>query len=328
MFRSVVGCGECSVIESVIGLKIDESARLHKTPVLRFAAVLGGVGTHVEISARRVGFSVALVGVLLTPPIALAADEGRWFFKLDSFLPMSQDTRVRYDSPLLGQGIELNLEDEPGLDNDFSQIRGSLGVRLGATRRHELEFSYLDIARDNRRSLGSQIELGDIVLPVGVDLVTSVDTTDYELTYKYYFVNRESGRFGAILGVHALEFDSTLSAIVSSSFFGIPVAVPVTVMADTSALIPVVGFSGDWEFAPKWHLSGSLKAMDASFNDIEGSYVELEAAVEHYTFRNLGFGIGFFADEVDAREDTGDAFILGDWNQKREGALVFLRARW
>ena len=81
------------------------------------------------------------------------------------------------------------------------------------------------------------------------------------------------------------------------------------------------------EFAAKWHFGGSIKIMDASYDDIKGSYVEFQASIERHTFQHLGFGIGFFADEVDAREETPRALVLGDWNQTRDGVLLFLRAR-
>ncbi|MDX1383767.1 MAG: hypothetical protein R3190_09005 [Thermoanaerobaculia bacterium] len=272
-------------------------------------------------------FAIAAAATILAIPAGAAEEDNRWFVRLDSFLPMNQETRVRYDTPLQGVGIDFRLEDEPGLDDNYSQFRLAIGRRIGAKQRHEIELSYLETSRDNTTTTTVNLQLGSVDIPLDAQLDTSADTTDLELNYKYYFLLTDTGELGVVAGIHILDFESIFAATISPQ--GGPIALPVRVRADVSAPIPVVGLKGDWNFASKWHLNGSLKAFDASIDDIDikGSFVELQVAVEHYTFKHVGFGIGFFADRLDAEETAEDQFFLGEWDQDRDGGFVFVRGR-
>jgi hypothetical protein len=249
----------------------------------------------------------------------------RWSVRVETFLPMDIDTTVRFD--VAGNpGAPVSYESELGLDDEVSQFRGRLAVRLGGTRRHEVELVYLTTERDNLQVIDESIDLGEIVIPPGAEVFASAESQDFELNYKYYFLLSETGELGFIVGAHLLQYET----VVGTSFEipDVDLIVRTGVISDETAPVPLIGLMGDWEFAPKWHLNGSFKWIDAKYDVWDGFFIELQAAVEHQTWKHGGFGIGYSFDDLDVKEDEDpDAVFLGDWEQRRQGFILYFRGR-
>jgi len=105
-------------------------------------------------------------------------------------------------------GISVNAEDALGLDTDMLALRGEGIFRLGESRRHRLDFGFLDLSRDGTRTLGRDITIGDTVYPIGTTVETEFDLKLFKGAYSYSLVQDERIDFGLGIGLYVARLNS------------------------------------------------------------------------------------------------------------------------
>ena len=276
---------------------------------------------------------VSLVSLLVLVPVPASAAESGFYVVGQLFSPLDLESTLDISSEAIDFG-HVSMEADLGLDAEPSQERFRGGYRFG--RRSAIELSYLSIARSGQSVITRTVVVpGNIPgLPesveVDLDLVTRFDTTDVELSYKFFFLQREAGELGFSVGVHAINSDFSIGGDATASLPGQP---PVTFSgfeADSVDLpLPVVGLHGRARLTKRVYLNGLVKFFDAEVDDYSGTYSEVEASLEIRLTRNLAVGVGLFDNSFEAQQKNADRMspdlrIFGvDLN--RQGTFFFLR---
>ena len=104
-----------------------------------------------------------------------------------------------------------------------------------------------------------------------------------------------------------VEFD-----IVESESVGIP--------------LPFLGLHGKAHLGRKFVFSGLVKVLEVSIGDYSGSWTNVEAMIEHRTFKHVGFGLGFYFSNLDVGADVrGAGVVFADLSLEQNGLSFFVR---
>jgi hypothetical protein len=270
---------------------------------------------------------IALVLVLLIAVFATNTQAGvtvdqskvldRWTFRIGGFLT-GLDTTIRLDSPTGGEGTSINLEDDLGFDSSLSVPRLELGVILG--RRHEISGGYFKTDRDSTTTLQRDIEWGDETFPINIKIGAFYNTEFVNLAYTYWFYSSESTSLGITGGL----VYSSLGAGVGIALSGPGVSAEDDL--STEVPVPQLGFSVNHYLGRRFVFNGALGYIAFNLDDWEGSVSSARVGVEHRTWKNFGFGLGYGYTGYDI--DTLASDFLGKWEYTVSGFEIYLRAAW
>ena len=243
-----------------------------------------------------------LSGVVVTSSV-VAEIRQQETFKLDigTFLT-ERSTDFRIDSETLGRGTTISAEDDLGLRKSKSVIRADMYIRMAEN--HRLNFSYYDLSRDKRRVLDKTIQYDDEVFSVNSEINSEFNLEIIKAGYAYSLIKDAQKEFGISAGLFVQRYAISLELVANRS---------VRESASVTAPLPVIGVQGIWRLDPKWQLRGSVDIFRIDYEDYKGRLTDLILAIEHNTFKNVGFGLGYnstrFKLEADASNFNGEVNI-------------------
>ena len=196
-------------------------------------------------------------------------------------------------------GISVNAEDALGLDTDMLVLRGEGIFRLGESRRHRLDFGFLDLSRDGTRTLGRDITIGDTVYPIGTTVETEFDLKLFKGAYSYSLVQDERIDFGLGIGLYVAPVKFRISSSRSGA------------VEESSATAPLPFLVGhiDYALTPKLFLKQSLSLFYLEYKDFKGRLVDAAIGLEYNLWKHFGMGLAFNIFSLHV-EDKGDATDL------------------
>ena len=226
------------------------------------------------------------------PLVAQEGDRKRWTIYVGGF-NADTDTELRTSDPEVGDGPLVSLEDDLGVDDSATALRFRISRNFGKSRRHLLEFQYLQIDRDGRALIEDELEYGGDVYPVGADVSTDVRTEDFDLHYTYLLVDNEKGRFGISAGLHGIRIESNVSGTYNIGGGEFPADVFQEERLDEEFPLPLVGIRGSYFLSSKWNLLAAIKFLDVEVGDIEGGFVDAWAQLEYELSDTVALGLGY-----------------------------------
>ena len=201
---------------------------------------------------------------------------------------------VRLGIEELGTGVDVNLEDALGLDTTSRVFRVGAAVRFGKSRRHQAEFSWFDLKRDSTKRLGRDIEIDNVVYPIGTSVDSFLDIQIWKAAYNYSFLLDDRINLGAGLGVFVMpiKFGVTAQGIGDTG-------------EDITAPLPAIGLRADFALTRKWFLRQTIDLFYLKLGDFKGTMVDSTTAVEYKPWKNLGFGLAAnnFRLDIEAKGD-------------------------
>lgn len=230
---------------------------------------------------------------------ARAADEGyewkRFSLGLGAQLIADMNTTMRVDSPTLGVGTEVDLEDDLGVDD--SLFLGRMDAEWRFARRHALDFSLFKLGREGTRVIDRDLQIGDVVFPLNAEVESEADQLVVKLAYRYSFLNRERWHVGASFGAHTMDWSTRWESGGLALEEDYDVLVP----------LPVVGLFGSWALTPRLYLSASSEFFGLEYEEFDGFLNNTRLALEHRTFEHLGLGLGldYFLMNAGVENDSG-----------------------
>jgi hypothetical protein len=207
----------------------------------------------------------------------------RFSLSLGGFL-VRFETKARVDSETLGTGTEIDLEERTGLKRDDTDLM--LDGRLRFGRRHHLDFGANFFSRGASRTIDEEIQFGDEIFEIDLDVATKFSNDVYKLAYRYSFLKRDRVEAGVSLGVSAFDVGVALSAEGEGG------AVQRSA-EDFIAPIPVIGLHFDVPLGGDWYFRARGEYFSVSIDDREGSLSDVEATFDWYPFEHFGFGMGY-----------------------------------
>lgn len=257
------------------------------------------------------GVTVLLAFLVCAPDQAQAARgapllSNRFTLHFGGFFPFI-DSNIRLNSDESGiPGTEIDFENDLALDETLPTIFGTLRWRI--TPRHRLEGAYFQLHRDGLTTAEDEIRFGDLVVPVGVRVDSSLDVDLGRVTYGYSFFNNGRTEVGILIGAHIASIDATLS-IAGQVGNGGPNAV-LSDSGDLTAPLPHVGLLATYAFTPNLVSQARLVGFYLSIGDYTGWLIQGNLDVTWQFARHFGLGAGMqyfnFSLDVDTANFDGD----------------------
>lgn len=241
----------------------------------------------------------------------------RWTLRIGGFLT-GLDTNLRLDSPTGGEGTSINLEDDLGFSSSESVPRIELGLILG--QRHEIKGGWYKTDRDSQTTLTQELEWGDEVFPIDIDVAGFYKTEFINLGYTYWFYSSEKTAIGITGGL----IYATLSAGIGVDLLGQDIQVEEDLSTDVP--VPQLGFSISSYLGKGFVFAGRLGYIAFSLDDWSGDAGSASVGIEHRTWKNFGFGLGYTYTNYDI--DTKAADFLGRFEYNISGFEIYGRAAW
>ena len=256
--------------------------------------------------------SIGCAALLLAPIVATAQDEmtDRFSISLGAFI-IDRDSETRLDSDVLGDGSDVDLEDDLGLHRSDSVFRIDGYYRFN--RKHRLDFTYFDLSRQNSKTIDEEFQFGDEIFVVGTTLKATFDLNIYKLAYTYSMLDRENGFLGITAGLYVADTGITLAATNFDQ----------AEKGDLTAPLPVIGLRGEYRLSDKWALRASGEFFALEYEDIDGSLVDLYAGIDYRFTRHFAMGLGYNSVTIEVKA-SGDN-VTGNIDWQYAGALLYAK---
>ncbi len=257
----------------------------------------------------------ALLGVLATS--GARAQEGlvsplEDYFRLTAgLLSASSETELRLDADNGTPGTVVSAEDDLGL-RDQSEM-GDVELELRIRERHRLRFNYFRLDRSASQTIDRQIQFGDDVFDAG-DLVDSrLDWREFSVTYGYTFLRHARYEIYGSFGVHLAEVRAV----------GEVDADDIGEEENQTFPIPAIGAGTLVRISDHFHCEARVDYLSVSYEDIDGTLLDLRGSVVYRFNRNLALGAAYVLTKREATsEDIGDS---GFFDLHNDGPELFLR---
>jgi hypothetical protein len=207
------------------------------------------------------------------------------------------DTHARLDSEALGQGTDINFENDLGLTSNQTRFRLEGYWRM--TDHQRLDFAGYFYNRQADRSIDRQINWGDVTYDVGASIHSKISSQLYKVDWKYSFVRTKNLEFAASAGLSTivtraeLDGQGTVAGGGSASFQ--------KSSKSLAAPIPVFGVHGEWRMVRSLYLRGGAEYLAVNVAGWQGSVVDARASLDWYPFKHFGFGAGYNVFHIDAK---------------------------
>ncbi len=228
---------------------------------------------------RQTIFFTILFTLFLPFLPALAQIEGSyWMFSV------SGDASVGIDGL---EGTRFDVEDDFGYDDETAW-----GISLSFGSTLEVGASYLNFSSSARETISRTIVFRDLRLPVNADVSSEVEV---EIIRGYLGLNLGLNRVGGGLlgGIQYFQLEGSASAPNVGR-----------ARAKAQAPMPIVGARLWLRPFNRLYLRGHALGMSWKFDDVDGTYIEYEAAAHLYLTKNLFAGGGYRHIDVDVTDKS------------------------
>lgn len=251
---------------------------------------------------------------LLVP--SLAAGQGHpaltdtWTVRAGAWTP-KVETQASLNSTSGAIGTSVSFEDDLGFSD-----RETMGAFLASARvgtRWKIEFEYFALKRATTRTTTRTLAWGDKTYPAGTVVSGEFDSTVYRLSGGYSLIRDDRRELGVALGLHATDFGASLAA----SGVG-------TQAGEVLAPLPTIGVYAAYAWSPQWLFSGRADYFALSYDDFDGSLLNVAVGVDYNFARRAGLGVAWRVVDYDLGI-TGSRYA-GNINYVFSGPIVYLSA--
>ena len=271
-------------------------------------------------SRRLQAAAAAAVLLVVALPPALAADapeDDRYSVSLGAYFVNRTNGTIRLDRTVGGiVTIGTSIDWERDLGGETSMTVPRIDGYYRFARKHRVDFSWYKIERGGRIVSQRELDFGDATYPAGSTLDSELNTETLKATYTYSFYRAPEIETAVSVGLHVTAMD----AFVSSSGGGLAEGNSVT------APLPVFGFRLDYAITPKWWMRSKYELFFLdSAEDYQGALSDFTLAIEHRTFKHVGFGFGLNRSSLDV--EVQDAEHRGAFSSVLNGLMLYVTVR-
>jgi hypothetical protein len=230
-------------------------------------------------------------------------------------------TTIRLDSEKYGRGTEVSLEDDLGISANQANFRADGYWRFG--RHGRVDFAYTGWNRSASHTLDTPIKVGDTTYDAHATLDSRLRVSLVELYYGYSFWNTPKFEAGLMLGFSALfnsvnvEGEATITGPDGTKTTG-----PRTAQSRSlTAPLPAIGAQVRYTIIPGLLVSGKIRGMQLTIDNVKGSVLEGRAGLDYYPWKNFGFGAAYDFMEIKIEKQTDPGLSL---DYKYSGPMVYI----
>ena len=223
-----------------------------------------------------------------------------------------------------GLGLSVDAEELLGLDITNSVFRVDASWRFTENRRHRLDFTWFSFRRNGSNTIGQDFTIEDnegneIIIPANTQVESFFDLDIYQPAYSYSFFQDDRMDLAASIGLYIMPINFGLKAT------GL---VDVDETKKFTAPLPTLGLRADFALTPKWFLRSGFEIFYLEIDQFKGSIYESHVAIEYLPWKNLGFGLGFNAFDLNIGADGEDypqIDFKGELDFKYIGLLLYAK---
>lgn len=269
-------------------------------------------------SALALALALASTAVLAAPASAAPPDP-RFELALSAYQP-SFDTRVRLDSAEFGEGTDLDFERDLGIEDDATELRAELTIRLAP--RFRLAVDRVEFSRSGSNALGRAVQFGDVIYAASAALSSEVESSHTGVALRCSFVRAPAADVAVSVGVSQLEVSARVAGRATATANGFPVgALEVAEEGEASGPVPLGGLHAAFWFGERVRLRLDGRYLDVSelFDDEEwsGSMTEYAVEIHWFVLPWLAVGGGWAGTAIDVDFDDGD--LAGSFDYDFDG---------
>lgn len=192
-------------------------------------------------------------------------------------------------SDLFGGQLSAAVDLSRDLDLDDSVTSEFIEGYYRPSRKSRWDFSYYRMNRRGQTFAGRNIEINDRVFPIGTDISTRMEYWTLKGSYSYLFHSHDNIDLGLSIGLHISDYDLSFSATNPS------------IDEEESQLLPlpVFGVLFNYGLSEKTLLAYKHDIFFLDYDDYTGTMLDAKISVEHRTFRNVGFELGYVVQTMD-----------------------------
>lgn len=259
---------------------------------------------------------------LLSWPAFAQTPGSRWdlpdrlSLNIGGFVIRRTDTDIAFKKTNFPVDIGVGIDFERNLGVSDSETEARIDGYYRFNKRHRVDWTWFKIDRSGTQTIDIDIDLPDISFPPGTTLATTFNTEIIKLAYTFSFLNSEKAEAGIGGGLHIARVDLELQDVTT---------VNVAEQSAFTAPLPVGRFIFNYNISPRWKW---INAVDFFFLDtrgFRGTMTDIRTAVEHHTFRNVGFGFGINRFSLNLDTEDANANDIAEASVVYDGLLVYVK---
>jgi hypothetical protein len=264
------------------------------------------------IAARTILWAVGLGSLSVSATLLAQEPENREraAISLGAFISRpATEARVDSDS---GQGTDLNLEDDLGLQSSTTIAR--LDGHWWISRRNRLDFSLFNFSRDGTRTIDKTINYGDQTFAINTVVNSSQNLDIAKAAYTFAPVIKDRGFVGLTAGLYVAQTKLSLSQATLGT----------AQTEDLTAPLPVIGVRGQYAITDRIKLRGALEVFGIDTGDVSGHLNDFNIAADYGFGKRFAVGLAYndVAMDIDASEGGSGFRGALDWGYS--GWLLYM----
>jgi hemolysin activation/secretion protein len=267
--------------------------------------------------------AVVAAGLLLTAAVATAADapvlteatNTRYEIRLGAFALSDINTSLRLDGSNGSIGSDIGVADRLGGDTKLNVFRADGSMVISGN--HGIEFSWYDLNVRGDKVIDTSINWGDTVYPVNAEIKSQFRTNVYRLAYTYTFHRDQRHEFSGLLGVHLMNFQTSLEAVNLGKAERVSATAP----------LPSFGLAWRARWTERFSTRASLQYFGISLEEgkYSGHFTDALATAEYRFSKSWGVGGGYNRFDLSGAFKPGKLKLTMDFTYN--GFLLYAFAR-
>ena len=244
---------------------------------------------------KHVLFIVISLFAMVNLARAEEVEPDKFKFAIGGYAVARYDSSISLTDPDLGVGVSIDPQDTLGLNFESSVLRIEGYYRFHP--KHALTYSWYSIDSTGTKTLDKDIPWGEITIPIGAQVVSSMEYDIFRVGYLWSFYHSDKVELGVGAGLHLTRLRLGLDASVTK---------PPNQSAervDTTVPLPVVSIVLNYHVTPKFHWYLKSEAFAMKFNDWTGSYRDATLGMEYRAWKHVALGAGLSSNSLEIEED-------------------------
>ncbi|HEY2350510.1 MAG TPA: hypothetical protein VGH64_15935 [Puia sp.] len=224
-------------------------------------------------------------------------------FKLTAglFVPIN-NTKVQVEASGTANGTDIDFNKDLGFD--ASQLTFLANFQWRISRRSRVNLAYYNMNRTATHTLQKDITFNDQVYHINSSVSTYFNTSIYQFSYGYAFIEKPTYEVGVLIGAHTvgtkagISLNGANSGVSQDNNFGF------------TAPLPDLGIWGGYAFSDRFAVNLDFDYLALSINNIDGRLIAYNLVFLYKLTRQLEISLAYtglnFTVKTTKKDVTGD----------------------
>ncbi len=236
------------------------------------------------------------------------ADRERGAISFGAFIS-KPDTEARVAGDA-GNGTDLNLEDDLGLESSTTILR--IDGHWWMSRRNRLDASAFSFSRNGSRTIDETIDFGDETYQINTVVNSTSDVDIWKAAYTFAPVIKERGYLGLTAGLYVSQNALSLSQATLGSVES----------EELTAPLPVIGVRGQYAITDRIKLRGAVELFGIDTDDASGRLSDFNIGADYRLGKRFAVGLAYNKVAMNIAATDGDFNGALDWGY--DGWLLYM----